>query len=173
MKSRQGIPVSSCTPHLLYGSETWSLLAYSLKRTKAFETKYLRKLLPISYLEYETSDWVRTKTLHQCRLLGAEQGQVPCGPKGTFSGNCLQTETCMVRACDMPRQPLQNHPSGYLGGRLTLWSAEDILGGQRDRVDTPAHARSAMASGRNDWPSISAESSIISSPPKRSSRFRD
>ena len=31
--------------------------------------------------------------------LGAEQDQLPCGSTGTSSGNCQETETCMVRAC--------------------------------------------------------------------------
>ena len=35
---------------------------------------------------------------------------------GTSSGNCHEMETCMVWACHMPQQPLQNHPSGHLGG---------------------------------------------------------
>ena len=30
----------------------------------------------------------------------------------TSSGNCQETETCMVRACHTPRQLLQNHPLG-------------------------------------------------------------
>ena len=37
------------------------------------------------------------------------------------SGNCQETGTCMVRACNTSRQPLQNHPSGHLGGLATLW----------------------------------------------------
>ena len=35
---------------------------------------------------------------------------------GSSSGNCQETETSLVRACHMPRQPLQNHVSGLLGG---------------------------------------------------------
>ena len=40
-----------------------------------------------------------------------------------------------------PPQPLQNHPSGHLGGRAIPWSAEKMLDGQHQRVDNPAHAR--------------------------------
>ena len=43
----------------------------------------------------------------------------------------------------MPKQPLQNHPSGHLGGRATPWLAEEMLDGQHQRVDVPAHARTA------------------------------
>ena len=46
---------------LLYGCETWTLLADSDKRIQAFKTKCLRKLLHISHLEYKTNDWVRSK----------------------------------------------------------------------------------------------------------------
>ena len=63
--------------------------------------------------------------------------------EGSSSANCQKTETCMVRACHTPRQPLQNHPSGHLGGWTTPWSAEEMLDGQRQRVSTPAHARTA------------------------------
>ena len=46
---------------LFYGCETWTLLANSEKRIQAFETKCLRKLLRISYLDRKTNDWVRNK----------------------------------------------------------------------------------------------------------------
>ena len=54
------------TSILLYGYETWTLLADSeqnkTKRIQAFETLYLEKLLRISYLEHKTNDWVQSKT---------------------------------------------------------------------------------------------------------------
>ena len=62
-------------------------------------------------------------------------------PQRTSSDNCQETETRMVRECQAPRQLLQNHPSGYLGGRRAPWSAEEMLDGQRQRVDVPAYAR--------------------------------
>ena len=49
----------------------------------------------------------------------------------------------MVRACLMPRQPLQNHPSRHFGEWATPWSAEEMLDGQLHRVDIPARARTA------------------------------
>ena len=36
-----------------------------------------------------------------------------------------------------------NHPSGYLGGLVTPWLAEEMLDGQYQRVELPAHARTA------------------------------
>ena len=49
------------TSILLYGCETWILLADSEKRAKAFENKCVRKLLRISYLEHKTNDCVLSK----------------------------------------------------------------------------------------------------------------
>ena len=46
---------------LLYGCETWTLHAAFEKGIQAFETKCLRKLLRISYLEYKTNDCVWSK----------------------------------------------------------------------------------------------------------------
>ena len=43
----------------------------------------------------------------------------------------------------MPQQPLQNRPSGHLGGWATPWSAEDMLDGQHQRVNITVHARAA------------------------------
>ena len=52
-------------------------------------------------------------------------------------------ETIIVWACHTPRQLLQNHPSGHLGGWATPWSAEEMLDGQRQRVGILANARTA------------------------------
>ena len=68
-------------------------------------------------------------------------------PLYVFSDGEVKRQTCMVQACYASRQPLQNHPSGYLEG----WSAEYMLDGQHQRVDIPAHARpSPRASCRKD-----------------------
>ena len=61
----------------------------------------------------------------------------------TSSPNCQESETCMVWACHTPRQLLQNHPSGHLGGWTTPRSAEEMQNGLRQRVENPANARSA------------------------------
>ena len=92
------------------------------KRIQAFKAKCMRKLLRILYLEHR---------------LGGEQDHVSCESTGTSSGNRQETETCMDRACHTPRQPLQKHPLGHLGGWVALWSAEEMLDGQHQRVDIP------------------------------------
>ena len=109
----------------------------------------LRKLL-CTFLEHKTRN---------C----AEQGKLPCGSTGTSSGNCQETETCMVWSCYTPRQPLQNHPSGHPGRWVMPWLVEEMLDGQHQRVDIPAHARTAhMGSCRWDWKRISAKLSTMS-----------
>ena len=52
-------------------------------------------------------------------------------------------EPLFLRTCRTPRQPLQHHPSGHLRGWATLWLVEEMLDGQHQRVDVPAHARTA------------------------------
>ena len=54
------------------------------------------------------------------------------------SGNCQETEICMVCACHTPWQPPKNHPSQHLGGWAKLWSAEEMLDGQHLRLDIPS-----------------------------------
>ena len=78
---------------------------------------------------------------------GAEQDQLPCWSTETSSGNCQEMETCMVWACLMPWQPLQNYSSGHLGGQTMLWLGEEMLDGQHQRVDISAHARTASTQG--------------------------
>ena len=87
-------------------------------------------------------------------------------------GNYQGTETCMVLAFPTPQKPLQNHPSGYLGGHvpcheslsktilqgtlegmgdtgigcttsMILASEEKATTPQHHRVDIPANARTA------------------------------
>ena len=58
-----------------------------------------------------------------------------------------ETETLMVRACQTPWQLLQNHPSGHLRGWATPWSAEEMVDGQCQRADIPAHCQNCA-----QWP---------------------
>ena len=55
---------------LLYGCETWTLLAETERRIQAFENKCLRKLLHISYWEHKTNEYVWNKA--KC-LLGQQE----------------------------------------------------------------------------------------------------
>ena len=52
------------------------------------------------------------------------------------------------------------------------WSAKEMLDGQHQRVDIPAHARTAhKAFCKKDWKRISAESFSVS--PRRPNRSRE
>ena len=95
---------------------------------------------------------------------GAEQDKLPYGSTGILSGNCQETKTCKELACDTPRQPLKNHPSGHLGGWATPWSAEEMPDGQHQRADISGHARTARKGllQKKVWKRISAESSLMS-----------
>ena len=80
-------------------------------------TMCLRQLLSISSLEHKSNDgcWAKSTSLR--------------GPI-TSSGLWQETEACMVRACRTQRQPLQNRPSGHLGGWATPWTAGEVLDGR-------------------------------------------
>ena len=126
---------SLVTSILLYGCETWILLADPENKDPGFRNQ----------VHEETSPHLLLGA--QDQRLGAEQKyQLPRVPPGTFSGNCQEKETCMVRACHTPQQPLQNRSSGHLGGWATPWSAEEMLDGQHQKVDIPAHVRTAHKS---------------------------
>ena len=70
----------------------------------------------------------------------------------------------MVRGCHAPSQPLQNHPSKHLGGWTTPWSAEEVLDGHHQRVDIPAHVRTAHSGLLQKTLEEGAESSLMSPP---------
>ena len=48
---------------------------------------------------------------------------------------------CLVR--HMPQQPFQDHPSEHPGSWAKPWSADEMLDGQRQRMDVLAHATTA------------------------------
>ena len=43
---------------VLYGCETWTLLAVTENKLQAFENKCMRKILRISYMEHKTNEYV-------------------------------------------------------------------------------------------------------------------
>ena len=100
---------SFVTSTLLYGCETWTLLADSENRIYACETECLRRLLHIVYSEH--NDWVQTKI----NFLWVHRN--------------LFWLLSRDWACHTPWQPVQNHPSGHLGawmggamvGRRNAW----------------------------------------------------
>ena len=92
------------TSILLCGCEIWTFLTDWQNRIQAFDSKCQRKFLRIPYLKHKTNDWVRSKTSF---LLGPQERLLATVKRRNF---------CMVRACHTPRQPLQFHSLGHLGG---------------------------------------------------------
>ena len=89
---------------------------------------------------------------------------------------CVCNTAC--RAWHTPRQSLQNQCSGHLWGWAMLWPAEEVLDRQDQRVDIPAHARTAHERllhkkkwRKKNWKRMSAESSFMS--PQQPYRSRD
>ena len=77
-------------------------------------------------------------------------------------GNCQETETCMARACHTPWKPLQNYPSGHLGGLATPWSAEERLNGQYPLFCTSQNCSQQPPAQKTGKASLDAESSFMS-----------
>ena len=123
--------VSFANSILLRGYKTWNLLADIKKKNLGFRNQVPEQISPDLLLGA------------QDQRQGTEQNQLSCGSTRISSDNCQETEACMVRTCHTPRQPLQNHPSGHLGRWATPWSAEEMLDGQRQRVDIPAQCTTA------------------------------
>ena len=98
------------------------------KKDPGFRDQKLKKLLRMSYLERNTND---------------EQDDLPCGLRGTSSGNCQETKLSsfghVTRHDSLSKTILQ----GTLEVWATPWSAEEMLDGQRKRVDVHAHVRTA------------------------------
>ena len=112
----------------------------------------MRKLLYIFYLECKTNDWVGRKISF---LLGHRIR--------TSSGNYLEMETCMVWRVTLHVSLSPFHPQWHLGGWMTLWSPEEMLDGQHQRVDIPALARTIHKGLlQKIWKKISAELPLMS-----------
>ena len=126
-----------------------------LDRHRHVSPECLRKLLRISSYERRTNDWVRSKI------------SLLVGPQEPPRAKYRETETRLVRARHVPRQPLQNHPSERVGWRATPWSAEKLLdrdsGCPRQRVTFLPLPELLLLTAvhRKDRKRISAESSLM------------
>ena len=147
---------SLVTSILLYGCETWTMLAHSEKRIQAFETKCLRKLLRISYLEHKTNDrdqragstslWVHRNLFWQL----SRDGNL----HGSAMSHDILSKTILHCTLD----------SGRRRGRQRKCWLDNI----KEWTSLPMPEVLTRASCRTDWKRISAESSLMShddSPP--------
>ena len=119
---------------LLYGCESWTLVADTGKRLQAFENKCMRKLLQISYTEYRTNK----ESLGQCRIA--------CWYTRTPADNRQTTETGLVCTHRQAQQSLQDHSSGHSGGKPTTGSTKEELVRERKGMDQPNLAGTACHS---------------------------
>ena len=97
------------------------------KKILTFVTKSKRKPLHISYFEHKTNDWVQSKIKF---LVGPQEPLLELLRNGNSHDSGMTHTTT-------------TSPSGHLGGWSAPWSAEEMLDGQHQRVDVPAHARTA------------------------------
>ena len=150
LQEQAQVYTSLVTSILFYGCETWSLLAESGKRIQAFETKCLRKLLRIPYLEYKTSDWVRSKISFivgpQEPLLATAKRQ-----KSAWFGHVTLTTASLKPSFMAP------------------WRVGDVVVGRGNAgwitsnggTFLPVSGSPIIPFRRKDWTRISAESSLM------------
>ena len=148
------------TSILLYGCETWILLADSEKRAKAFENKCMRKLLRISYLEHKTNDCVLSKINF---LVGPQKPLLASVKREKFARFWHVT-----RHDNLSRTILQ----GTLeGGRRRDRQRKCWMDNIKEWTSLPMQELLARAPCRKDWKRSSAESSLMSR--RRLKRSRD
>ena len=102
-----------------------------MKRVQAFETRCMRKLIGISYLEQKTNDWMQSEINF---LVGPQEPLLT-----TVKRRKLAWFGHATRHDSLSKTIL----SGHLGGWAMPWSAAEMLDGQHQRVDIPASARAA------------------------------
>ena len=85
-------------------------------------------LFSVSYLEHKTNNWVWSKIIF---LVGIQELLRATVQRRNSHG--------LGTSCAVTASP--NHPSGHLGGWAMSSLAEEMLGGEHQRVDGPSHAR--------------------------------
>ncbi len=122
------------------------------KRIQAFETKCLRKLLRISYLEHKTNDWVRSKINF---LVGPQEPLL-----ATVKRRKLAWFGHVTRHNSLSKTILQ----GTLeGGRRRGRQRKCWMDNIKEWTSLPMPELLTRASCRKDWKRISAESSLMPS----------
>ena len=136
---------SLLTSVLLYGCETWTLLTDSEKRTKAFETKRLRKLLRISVVEHQTNDWMHSKInfLLEPLLAAVKRRKHACSSHDSLFKTILWDTL----------------EGGRHRGQQRKCCQMEII---KEWTSLPVPELLTRASCRKDWSRISAKSSLMS-----------
>ena len=138
----------------LYKSLVISILLYGCEICERKKDRCFRNQVP-----EETSPHLLREA--QDQRLGAEQDQLPCGSTGTSSDNCQETETCMVRACYTPRQPLSKKKKKKTSLRAP-WRMGDAVVGRINagRITSKSGHPCSQEPLTKDWKMISDESSL-------------
>jgi exonuclease III len=145
---------------LLYGCETWTLLADTERRIQAFEHKCLRRLLHISYLEHKTNEYVRNTT---SALVGPQEPLL-----ATVKRRKLAWFGHVTRHDSLCKTILQGTLEGARrrGRQRKSWTdnVKEWTSLPMDELLTTAH-------NRPEWRRTAVSSSLMS--PRRPDRSRD
>ena len=121
------------------------------ERIRAFETKCMRKLLPISYLEQKTNDWVRS-TINF--LVGPQEPVLTTVKRQKLAGFRHVTHHDILSKTIL---------QGTLkGGRRRGRQRKCWMDNIKEWASLPMPELLIGASCRKDWKRISAESSLVS-----------
>lgn len=145
---------------LLYGCETWTLLADTEKKIQAFENKCLRKLLRISYLEHKTNEYVRSTVTS---LVGPQEPLL-----ATVKRRKLAWFGHVTRHNTLSKNILQ----GTLeGGRRRGRQRKSWVENVKEWTGLELPDLLATAQKRSQWRTLSAAAALQS--PQRPERARD
>ena len=140
------------TSNLLYGCETWTLLADSEKKDQVSKTKCMTELLCIFYSEHKTKNWVGSKINF---LVGPEELLLATVKRQKFAWFRHVT-----RHDSLSKTTLQ----GTLeGGQRHGWQRKCWMDNMKEWTSLPMPELLTRASCRKDWKRISVESSPFSS----------
>ena len=145
---------------LLYGCESWTLLADTERRIQAFEMRCLRKLLRITYLERKTNEYVRDKIKS---LVGPQEALL-----ATVKRRKLQWYGHVTRHNSLSKTILQGTlEGGRRRGRQRKNWPENI----KEWTSLNTQDLLTAAAQRPVWRRISCSASTLS--PRRPARSRD
>ena len=145
---------------VLYGCETWTLMAATERKLQAFENKCMRKILQISYLEHKTNEYVWEKiksiTCHQETIITTIKRR-----KMAWFGHVVRHDT-------LTKTILQGTIEG---GRRRGRQRKCWLDNIKEWTGMKLHELLAAAQNRQIWRSLSFDVSMRS--PQRPQRSRD
>ena len=145
---------------LLYGCETWTLLAETERRIQAFEMKCLRRLLRISYLEHKTNDYVRSLV---SSYVGPQEPLLT-----TVKRRKLAWFGHVTRHDTLSKTILQGTVEG---GRRRGRQRKSWTDNVKEWTDLSIPALLTTAANRTAWRKLSVSSALMS--PRRLQKSRD